>query len=186
MSRRVNRRTAPAILTVLAALFLGSAALRFVDIVGAAVAREPAEVSLPGTPATDLNAVITALNERAERLDRREAALADRMQAVTLAEARLSERLAELRAAEAALAATIALADQAAERDLAHLTGLYEAMKPKDAAQLFEEMAPEFAAGFLARMQTEAAAAVLAGMSPRSAYSVSVILAGRNVGVPRD
>jgi len=88
-------------------------------------------------------------------------------------------------AVEQELRATLALADGAAEQDLQRLTAVYQAMKPKDAAALFDAMSPEFAAGFLARMTPEAAAAILSGMSPETAYGVSVIVAGRNVGVPR-
>lgn len=182
-----RKRGAPAALAVLAALFLGSAGVRIADGLGQAMALGAEVTPAPPTVAQpDTNALIAALNAREARLQEREAALTDRMQALALAEARVSERIEELRAAEAALAATVAIADQAAERDLAQLTRLFESMKPKDAAALFEEMAPEFAAGFLARMQTEAAANVMAGLTPRSAYQISVILAGRNVGAPAD
>lgn len=182
------RRAAPAVLAVVAGLFLASALVRIADGVGVALAREPGAPGAPaGTPAQpETNVLIAALNARDARLTEREAALADRMQALTLAEARVAERIAELRAAEASLTATLALADQAAERDLLQLTGVYQSMKPKDAAALFEEMDPEFAAGFVARMETEAAANLMAGLSPRAAYTISVILAGRNVGVPKE
>jgi flagellar motility protein MotE (MotC chaperone) len=183
-----RRRAAPAVLAVVAGLFLASALVRIVDGVGVALAREPGAAAAPAAaPApAESNAMIAALNARAERLDEREIALADRMQALTIAEARVAERLAELRDAEASLTATLALADQAAERDLQQLTGVYQSMKPKDAAALFEAMDPEFAAGFVARMETEAAANLLAGLSPGAAYAISVILAGRNVGDPRE
>jgi hypothetical protein len=46
-------------------------------------------------------------------------------------------------------------------------------------------MDPEFAAGFLGRMRPDAAGAVMAGLSAEKAYAVSVILAGRNAGVPK-
>jgi flagellar motility protein MotE (MotC chaperone) len=59
-------------------------------------------------------------------------------------------------------------------------------MKPKDAAALFEEMDPGFAAGFLGRMRAVAAASVMAGLSPQTAYSVSVIMAGRNANAPKN
>jgi flagellar motility protein MotE (MotC chaperone) len=80
----------------------------------------------------------------------------------------------------------LALADGAAEDDLVRLTAVYEAMKPADAAALFQTMAPEFAAGFLGRMRAEAAAAVISGMTPESAYSISVLIAGRNALVPKN
>jgi flagellar motility protein MotE (MotC chaperone) len=91
-----------------------------------------------------------------------------------------------MQAVEAELQATLALADGAAEADLDRLTAVYQAMKPKDAAALFETMSPEFAAGFLGRMPPESAAAILSGMSAESAYGVSVIVAGRNAGAPKD
>jgi len=185
MTRPVRKRIAPAVLSVLALLFFGSALIRLAAGMGEAMALEAEQAPTATAPAPEVNAVLAALDAREARLATREAALEDRMQALALAEARARERIEELRAAEVALAATLSLADQAAERDLAQLTGLYEAMKPKDAAALFEEMAPEFAAGFLSRMQTEAAANILAGLSPRTAYSISVILAGRNVGAPQ-
>jgi flagellar motility protein MotE (MotC chaperone) len=92
----------------------------------------------------------------------------------------------ELTAAEASLKEVLTIADGAAEQDLARLTAVYEAMKPADAAALFDAMAPEFAAGFLGRMQTTAAAAVLAGMSRDKAYSISILIAGRNAMAPKD
>jgi flagellar motility protein MotE (MotC chaperone) len=95
-------------------------------------------------------------------------------------------RMVQLEAMEAKLAATLALADGAAEADVERLTKVYQAMKPKDAAKLFETMSPEFAAGFLGRMPPESAAAILSGMSAESAYGVSVIVAGRNANVPKD
>ena len=63
---------------------------------------------------------------------------------------------------------------------------IHENMKPKDAAALFEEMAPEFAAGFLGRMRPDAAGAVMAGLDPKTAYTISVLLAGRNADVPKN
>ena len=71
-------------------------------------------------------------------------------------------------------------------KDVAQLTAVYAAMKPKEAAAVFEEMDPAFAAGFLGRMKPDAAAQIVAGLSPGKAYSISVILAGRNVGTPTE
>jgi flagellar motility protein MotE (MotC chaperone) len=47
-------------------------------------------------------------------------------------------------------------------------------------------MDPVFAAGFLGRMRSDAAAAILAGLPPELAYSISVVLAGRNASVPTE
>ena len=57
------------------------------------------------------------------------------------------------------------MADEAAEKDIARMTTVYENMKPADAAKIFEKMDVNFAAGLLARMRPEVAAKVLTGMT---------------------
>lgn len=137
------------------------------------------------TPDDTALAMLTDLRAREERLSRREGMIADRSQALDLAKAEIDTKLAALIAAEEKLAATLTLADEAADADVARLVAVYEKMKPKDAASLFGEMDPDFAAGFLARMNPEAAAQVMAGLEPKTAYTISVLLAGRNAAAPR-
>jgi flagellar motility protein MotE (MotC chaperone) len=174
------------VLVILALLLAASGALRLGSGFGTALARAPeigaAPIVCPEPPV----ALAEALRLREARVATQEAAVADRLAALALADQTVTTRLDALAAAEAELAATLALADGAAEGDLARLTRVYETMKPKDAAALFAAMAPDFAAGFLARMKPEAAAAVLAGMQAEQAYAVSVILASRNAGVPTE
>ena len=97
-----------------------------------------------------------------------------------MAEAKLAEQLAAFEKAQVNLEATLAMADQAAERDLARMTTVYENMKPEDAAKIFERMDVGFAAGLLARMRPEIAAEVLTGMNADAAYAVTVTIASRN------
>jgi flagellar motility protein MotE (MotC chaperone) len=177
-------------LAILALLMAASGALRLGDGIGAAMAlqanaldevsREP--LQCPEPPA----ALAAALKERDETVMAREAAINDRMAALALAEEAITSRLGELETAETKLRETLAIADGAAENDLARLTVVYEAMKPAEAATLFETMAPEFAAGFLGRMRPEAAAAILTGMKPENAYTISVLIAGRNALAPKE
>ncbi|WP_332307230.1 MotE family protein [Pseudorhodobacter aquimaris] len=131
-------------------------------------------------------ALAEALAEREMRVSAREAALTDRFAALSLADDAIEQRLAKLAEAEAKLSDTLARADGASEADLTRLTEVYQSMKPKDAAALFATMAPEFAAGFLGRMRPESSAAILSGMTPEDAYTVSVLLAGRNAKVPKN
>lgn len=189
--RRVNGRGA---LIIVAFLLLGSGALRLGDGIGQAVARAadatPADsaaghaVGAACTAGDDLQPLLSALKEREARLDGREAAIEDRLQALRVADREVGRKLAALQAAEEQLRGTIAMAETAAEDDLARLTRVYETMKPKQAAALFEEMDPNFAAGFLGRMRAEAAAQIMAGLSPEAAHLYSVVLAGRNANVP--
>ncbi len=133
----------------------------------------------PGT-----EALLTAIRDRNDGLDRREARIADRERAVDVAQTAIEARLAALTAAEEELARTVAVVDSAAEEDVARLVAVYENMKPKDAIPVFAEMDPDFAAGFLGRMRADAAAAVLSGLDPKVAYTISAILAGRNANAP--
>ena len=182
------RRTGRGALFVLAVILLASASLRIGTSVGQALAASES----PGTPPAPVNcptppaALVEALSVREQRLAVQETALAERTAALALADEVVTKRLAALAEAEQQLAATLQLADGAAERDLAQLTEVYQAMKPKEAAAIFAGMDPQFAAGFLGRMTPQAAAAILAGMPPETAYAMSVLIAGRNANVPRE
>ena len=189
----VRRKANRGALIILAVLMAVSGALRLGDGIGQAFARttstpaEPGGADMPAAlncPAPPL-ALAEALSEREARVSAREAALADRLAALSLADTAIEQRLAKLSAAEASLNETLSRADGASEADLTRLTEVYQTMKSKDAAALFAAMAPEFAAGFLGRMRPEASAAILSGMTPENAYSVSVLLAGRNAKVPK-
>lgn len=130
-------------------------------------------------------AMLRSLKDREGRLAEQEGKTAEKEQTLALARVEVDKKIVELQAAEAKLAATIAMADQAADKDVSQLVTVYESMKPKDAARLFGEMDPDFAAGFLAKMRPEAAAAVMSGLDPQKAYLISVKFAGRNANAPK-
>ena len=130
--------------------------------------------------------MLTELLRREEAIERREKIVQDREKALEIADLAIAGRLITLREAEDALRATVAVADNAAEADLTRLTDVYQNMKPKDAAALFETMDPIFAAGFLSRMPPDTAAGVMAGLNPEAAYTISVVMAGRNALAPQE
>ena len=201
-------------LLFIALCFAGSAAARMGDV-GAAFAQgapTPFEPTvLPDQPATatpeaaarqprdedgyrpraaascegETQLLLEAIRERDAALAAREAALAEREGKLALAQERVRAEIARMEEVEAALAATLARADVAAEEDVTHVVGVYEAMKPKDAAGVFGEMAPNFAAGILARMNRDTAGSIIAAMEPNAAYAVTAIMAGRNVNAGR-
>jgi flagellar motility protein MotE (MotC chaperone) len=184
----MNRRAGRGALFIVAMLFATSGALRLGSGVGTALAKaeDIPDAAASLTSCEPPAALAEALSLREDRLALREAAINDRQAALSLADEAIAGRLAALEATEARLRETIALADGAAEGDIERLTAVYQAMKPKDAATLFETMSPEFAAGFLGRMPPESAAAILSGMSADAAYGISVIVAGRNAGAPKE
>lgn len=183
-----RRRAQPARLTLVTlALILGaSGAIRLGLGVGVAVANAPPLSSEPLVCPQPPLALAEALSKREARALAQEVVIADREAALQLAGQAIDTRLAALGEAEARLSQTVAMADGAAEADLARLTSVYETMRPRDAAPLFEAMAPEFAAGFLGRMKPATSAAILGGLSAEKAYAVSVLLASRNANAPRD
>lgn len=197
--QKSRRRRGRGTLAIIGGLLLASATIRIAGGASQAIALEVApdekvaqtEEESPtfGTQITsddDLAPVLTALREREERIMRREMDIRKRIQALSIAEVEIDRKLEELKQAEADLRATLAIAQTAAEDDLTRLTDVYANMKPKQAAALFEEMDPDFAAGFLGRMRADSAAAIMAGLSPRAAYTISIVLAGRNAAVPKD
>ena len=188
---KLRRRAGRGTLFIVAMLFAMSGALRLGSGVGVALAQSDdakvASVAEVGpTLCESPSALSAALGLREDRLAVQEAALQDRLAALALADAAISDRIVAMQALEEELKATLALANGAAEADIDRLTAVYQAMKPKDAAALFETMSPEFAAGFLGRMPPDSAAAILSGMTAEAAYGVSVIVAGRNAGVPKN
>ncbi|MBN2906240.1 MAG: hypothetical protein JXJ18_05990 [Rhodobacteraceae bacterium] len=191
----LSRRGGRAVLPVIAGLFLASGLIRFGGGTAQALTAELRNLTAPEPvvedtvdpcpPPPDIAVVLAALQARAAELDSRQAMLEDRAATLEIAEEEITRQMRSLEAAEAALKSTLTLADDAAESDISRLTAVYEKMKPDQAAALFTQMDPEFAAGFVGRMRPDAAAAVMAGLDPTVAYSISVILAGRNARAPK-
>jgi len=184
--RIVQARTGA--LSILAVSFAASAALRAGDVLAErpdlrdrlAQAAELYETRFDPTLRRSAR-VMDELQRQRKELEAKEAELDERAAELERVEKRMELRLGELRAARDKLSSETKRAQASAENDVAHLARTYEAMKPKVAGQIFDQMEPVFAAGFLARMSPSAAAGILGSMSPQQAYSVTVMLAGRNV-----
>lgn len=201
---KMPKRSSRSVLMLLAFLLAASGFIRIGSGTGLAVAREvqplfeKASKNAASSSKSDdgVAELLAALQLRDQNLVVAERKLTEKATAfeeetarktaeLEKSKAEIAENLKALQQAEEALSATITKAEAASEDDIARLTAVYENMKPKKAALLFEEMAPEFAAGFLGRMQPASAAAILAGLTSQKAYGISVILAGRNAGVPK-
>lgn len=180
-------------LALLVVCFAASGGLRMLSA-GAALAEssghiddtqeEHAEVDCGPTESADV--LLIAVQERSSQLDDQDRRISERMALLKIAEEEFSIRREELIEAEEKLSATLAIADNAAEKDLLRLTAVYENMKAKKAAELFDSMDSVFAAGFLIRMAPQSAADVLSAMDRDAAYSASVLMASRNVGAPTE
>lgn len=195
-NKKKNPKIRAGSIVLIASLLIGSATLRIGLSATEAMAKtdpkHPPEMQKSETkPAaaeaviTDTSTLLAAIREREKRVAEQELKLELRGKSLSVAQHEIERRIEALQLAEERLRATLARANTAAEDDVARLTTVYENMKPKDGAALFEAMEPGFAAGFLARMRPDAAAAIMSGLSPEFAYTISVILAGRNAKAPK-
>lgn len=181
----------PSALLVIGACFLGSGLFRVWDA-GQAIAAEVAATATNDAmdlsqcpPPMEPASMLAAFRERETQLNSMELQLANREQVLRVAKIKIEEQIAELVGAEARLSETLAQVDGAAEGDISRITAVYENMKPAKAAELFQAMDIEFASNFLIRMNPDAAAAILSSLEPETAYSISVMMATRNAGVPK-
>ncbi len=112
------------------------------------------------------------LEERAEELELRERLL-------QAAEQRVEERIAELREIEERIDA--AFGQQAEDRraQMENLVGLYENMKPKEAAKIFDRLDMDVLIGVVEQMQMRRMSPILARMDPAVAERLTVELAAR-------
>lgn len=194
VARKRRSHSGRGVLAVVGILFVLSAVIRVAIGAGPAIAREVSQFSKGSTEDAveqceiepDLAAILEDLSLRETAITNKEESLKAFEHALNKSAERIEQNLSNLRATEQSLEALIAISEEAAENDLARLTAVYENMKPKDAADLFVQMDPDFAAGFVGRMRPDAAAAIMTGLPPETAYTISVILAGRNADAPTE
>lgn len=95
----------------------------------------------------------------------------------------INAQLLELESIQEALEARWGKMIENADGDIEHLARMYGSMKPDQAARIFDKMDPAFAAGFLRLMPSDQAGLIMAAMDAEQAYSVSVMLATKNMDI---
>jgi flagellar motility protein MotE (MotC chaperone) len=136
----------------------------------------PAPIACP-TSVEGLEDVAADLVARRARFDEREMALLLRAAALEETERRLAQRAAELEQLAADLQSRSGELDAAQAARIARLVKVYEAMKPKQAAEVFDRLPLDLAVGVAAAMREVKIAAVLAAMSPDRAQRLTTELA---------
>lgn len=156
-----------------------------------AAAPAPPAVAAPAAPAKEASAVdITKLSPTEikilENLAKRRDEIAARAQALdlrekllTVTEKRVDEKIAELKKVQAAIEGLIGRFDDREEARIKNLVGIYEKMKPKDAARIFDRLDIDILLSVVKRMRGAKAAAILAKMDAGKAKEVTVRLAER-------
>ncbi len=123
--------------------------------------------------------VLQQLSQRRAALDQRAGELDQREVLLQATEKRIDEKIAKLEDLQKSI--EVGVQKQSAEDD-AHLQSLvkiYEAMKPKDAAQIFEQLDLPVLLSVLQRMKELKTAPILAAMDPTKAKVVTTALAQR-------
>lgn len=121
--------------------------------------------------------VLRSLADRRKVLDEREAGVETREQAAAAAEQRLQDQIVELKKVETDVQALLASMDSKRDERMTGLVKTYEAMKPKDAAEIFDGMDDKVLLDLAKGMKPANLASVMSLMQPRRAEMLTRMLA---------
>lgn len=131
--------------------------------------------------------LLQQLSKRRKELDRRAETLEQREGLVQAAEKRLQEKVSELDRLRGEIEALLVEYDEQESKQLARLVGIYEKMKPKDAARIFEDLEMEVLLKVVERMKERSTAPILAEMRRDKAQELTLELAEReDLPLPRE
>jgi len=121
--------------------------------------------------------VLRSLADRRKELDEREAGVETREQAAVAAEGRLQEQIAELKKVESEVQTLLASMDAKRDERMTALVKTYEAMKPKDAAEIFDGMDDKILVDLAKSMKPANLAPIMQLMQPKRAETLTRMLA---------
>ena len=121
--------------------------------------------------------VLRSLQARREALDERELGITTREGATAAAEGRLQEQIVELKAVEARIQGLLSQMETKGNERMASLVKTYEAMKPKDAAEIFDGMDDAVLLDIAKAMKPATLAAIMSTMNPKRAEALTRMLA---------
>jgi flagellar motility protein MotE (MotC chaperone) len=140
----------------------------------AAPAAPPAQTG-PLGPIDDQELAKQLADRRAE-LDRRTKELEGREALLSAAEKRVDQKVQELEKMRAEIQNLLKSGDDKQNAQIDNLVGIYEKMKPKEAAAIFNEMALPQLLEIMPRMNPSKSSLVMAQMNPVKAKEVSTAL----------
>jgi flagellar motility protein MotE (MotC chaperone) len=120
--------------------------------------------------------VLRSLADRRRALDEREAGVETREQTAAAAETRLQEQIAELKKVESSVQTLLAAMETKRDERIAGLVKTYEAMKPKDAAEIFDGMDDKLLMDLAKTMKPASLAAIMSLMAPKRAEALTRML----------
>lgn len=120
--------------------------------------------------------LLQQLAERRETIEKREKQMDVQAGLLRAAEGRIDKKVDELRTLQATIEKLIKTYDDQQNVKMQSLVKVYEAMKPKDAAQIFEQLDMDTLLSVAERMKERKLAAVMSQMDPAKAKEVTVEL----------
>jgi len=121
--------------------------------------------------------VLRSLADRRKALDDREAGVETREQAAAAAESRLQDQIAELKKVESQVQTLLASMDAKRDERMTALIKTYEAMKPKDAAEIFNGMDDKILIDLAKGMKPASLAPIMQLMQTKRAETLTRMLA---------
>jgi flagellar motility protein MotE (MotC chaperone) len=128
-------------------------------------------------------AVLESLAQRRQELEMRAREIDVRDSLLKAAEKRIEQRLQELKELEARVNGTISKKDEEEAAKFKSLVGMYENMKPKDAAKVFDRLNMRVLVEMANAMNPRRMADILAQMMPDVAERLTIEIANRSGAV---
>ena len=176
------------LLPLLGALFLAAGAMQVwgaadlgARVLGAGVPAGDGDLIAGCRDVPEAVALAETLELRAARMAAYQATL-DRSRAeIATAQSTLTSTLRQLKAVRDAVGATRDARRGEVLDDIGRLVGVYEAMKPREAAAVLGQLPPDFAAEILMRLEPASGAAILAAVDPGQAAILTTHMGARRV-----
>ncbi len=121
--------------------------------------------------------VLESLLARRKQLEEREREVQLREKLLEAAEKRVEQRITELKDIEARIEQSFGKQEEERKAQLQNLVGMYENMKPKEAARIFDRLDMTVLLGVVQQMKTRKMAPILARMNASVAQRLTVELA---------
>lgn len=134
------------------------------------------DYSESGISAQEIN-VLRSLADRRQALDERESGIETREQAAAAAETRLQDQIGQLKSLEGDMQKLLASMDAKKDERMGALIKTYEAMKPKDAANIFNGMDDKVLIDLAKSMKPATLAVIMQAMDTKRAQQLTVMLA---------
>jgi flagellar motility protein MotE (MotC chaperone) len=122
-------------------------------------------------------AALQALRERRDQIQRREDAVKKEESRLREAADRLDEKAQELEAMKLSLQTMLSRTSQVEDERLRNLVAIYDAMKPKEAAQIFDKLQDDVLLSVVQRMKPNKISPILAAMNADRAQKLTAMLA---------